>query len=71
MKFNDNLCLDENGNSIVIEVNDTRGVDYVELTYDMIRVSGISPSMLYQLVHKGELTLGETKFIRMTEDWCD
>lgn len=53
MKFNDSLCLDDNGNPIVIEVVKPNGNSYVDLTYDMIRVSGINPSMLYQLIHKG------------------
>lgn len=36
----------------------------IPLTYTMVRASGISPSMVYDLVHGDGIYLGEDKFVR-------
>ena len=41
--------------------------EVIPLTYTMVRVSGITPSMLYFLVHGDGIFLGEDKFVRVYE----
>ena len=65
MILNNETVKDENGKEILI-----MGVDNstpIPLTYDMIRISSISPSMVYQLIHGDGIYIGEDKWVRVYE----